>query len=117
MIKLSEEWSCGKHKIQHTENESKQIRWKDFWCNYFNSNKSIHHRKTKFREKIGDVDEDIPDGSGLVTATVFNTKINEVENKIQAVTDLPRKTDYILSEITFLLLIIINLRVTYLMQR
>ena len=52
-----------------------------------------------------------------MTATVFNTKINEVENKIQAVTDLPRKTDYILSEIAFLLLIIINLRVTYLMQR
>ena len=36
----------------------------------------------------------IPDVIGLVTAAVFNTKIKEVENKIQIVSGLVKKTDY-----------------------
>ena len=33
-------------------------------------------------KRIGDVDKKIPDVSGFVTATVLNTKISELENKI-----------------------------------
>ena len=33
-------------------------------------------------EKIGDVENKIPNFSGLATADVFDTKIGEVENKI-----------------------------------
>ena len=36
----------------------------------------------------------IPDTSGLVTTTVLNTKICEVENKIPSVNGLVKKTDY-----------------------
>ena len=36
----------------------------------------------------------IPDTSGLVTTTVLNTKIGEVENKIPVVRGLVKKTDY-----------------------
>ena len=51
-------------------------------CNPFNSHESIKHRKIKFREKNGDVDKKIPDTSGLVTTTVLNIKISEVEDEI-----------------------------------
>ena len=36
----------------------------------------------------------IPDVIVLVTTAVFNTKIKEVENKIQIVSGLVKKTDY-----------------------
>ena len=38
--------------------------------------------KKIWREKIGDVDKKIPDVSGWVTTTGFNSKIAEVKNKI-----------------------------------
>ena len=38
--------------------------------------------KQNLEKKIGDVGKKIPDISGLVTATVLNTKISEVENNI-----------------------------------
>ena len=38
--------------------------------------------KQNLEKKIGDVDEEIPGKSGLVTITVLNTKNIEVENKI-----------------------------------
>ena len=38
--------------------------------------------KLNLEKKIGDVNNKIPDASGLVTIPVLNTKINEVENKI-----------------------------------
>ena len=36
----------------------------------------------KIWSKNGDVDKKIPDASGLVTTTVLNTNISEVENKM-----------------------------------
>ena len=39
--------------------------------------------KQSLEKKIGDVDKKIPDTSGLVTTTVLDTKISEVENKYQ----------------------------------
>ena len=47
----------------------------------------------------------IPDNSGLVTATVLNTKIGEVENKYQTLT-----------KNTLLLLTVIHLQVQYLIR-
>ena len=44
--------------------------------------------------KIGQVENKIPDGSGLVTARVLDIKIGEVENKIPGISGLVRKTDY-----------------------
>ena len=38
--------------------------------------------KQNLEKNLGDVDKKIPDVSGLVTATVLNTKIGEFENKI-----------------------------------
>ena len=64
------------------------------------------------------MDKKIPDVSGLLTTTVLNTKIIEVENKIHDVTGLvKKKTDYDakISDIEGKYLttsIIINLRVT-----
>ena len=57
-----------------------------------------------------------------MTSTVLNTKISEVENKIPTVSGLVKKTDYDaklsdLKENISPLLIMINLQVTYLMQR
>ena len=60
----------------------------------------------------------IPDISGLVTTTVLNTKISEVKNKRKQSRKQIMKLKYQkLSESTLLLLIVINLPVTYLMQR
>ena len=44
--------------------------------------------------KIGEVENKIPDTSGLVTTAVLNTKIGEVENRICDLSDLVKKTDY-----------------------
>ena len=44
--------------------------------------------------KIKEIDNKIPDYSGLVTTAVINTKIQEVKNKIQVVSGLVEKTDY-----------------------
>ena len=38
-------------------------------------------------KKIGDVRKKIPDTSGLVTTTVLNTKIGEVENKLSIISN------------------------------
>ena len=79
---------------------------------------------TVLTTKIGEVDNKIPSTSGLVTTIVLDTKIGEVEHKIQGVSGLVKKTDYITLKCQtlrkakiLLLLIIINLRVKYLMQR
>ena len=45
-------------------------------CNT-DTNKQI---KQNLEKKIGDVDEKIPDVTGLVTTTVLHTKIEKVEN-------------------------------------
>ena len=44
--------------------------------------------------KIGEVENKIPDASGLVTFTVLNTKIGEVENKLLDVSGLVKKKYY-----------------------
>ena len=54
----------------------------------------MQHRETKFREKIGDVNKKITDVSGLVTNSVLETNIKEVQNKILVVNDLVKKVDY-----------------------
>ena len=38
--------------------------------------------KQNLEKKTGDVNKKFPDTSGLVTTTVLNTKISQVENKI-----------------------------------
>ena len=49
---------------------------------YFNSDKSIQHSKLILEKKNGEVENEIPDISGLMNASVPNTKIGEVENVI-----------------------------------
>ena len=49
---------------------------------------------TLLNTKIGEVENKIPDTNGLVTTIVLNTKIGEVENKIRNVNDLFNKTVY-----------------------
>ena len=58
-----------------------------------------------WRKELYRLIKKIPDNSGLVTATVLNTKIGEVENKYQTLT-----------KNTLLLLIIIHLQVQYLIR-
>ena len=55
-----------------------------------------------WRKELYRLIKKIPDNSGLVTATVLNTKIGEVENKYQTLT-----------KNTLLLLIIMHLQVQY----
>ena len=50
--------------------------------------------KQNLEKEFPDVDKEIPDFSGLVTATVLNTKISETENKIPYTKTLVKKTDY-----------------------
>ena len=38
--------------------------------------------------------KNISDASGLVTTTVLNTKISEIENKIPSLSGLVKQTDY-----------------------
>ena len=45
--------------------------------NQYNTDKQI------LEKKIADVDKKVPEVSGLVTTTVLNSEIGEVENKIQ----------------------------------
>ena len=70
--------------------------------------------------KISEVENKISYTRSLVTTTVWNTKISEVENKIPSASGLVKKTDYDakikeLRENISLMLVIINLQVTYLM--
>ena len=44
--------------------------------------------------KISEVENKIPDVSGLVTTTLLNTKIGDVENKIPDASGLAMTTDY-----------------------
>ena len=68
--------------------------------------------------KIGEVENKTLNVSGLVTAVVLNPKIGKVEDKIPDVSSLVKKTDYqTMKENISLQLIIINLWVTYLIQR
>ena len=39
---------------------NRQLRKKTSWCNYVNSDKTMQHRLTKFRKKIGDVGKKTP---------------------------------------------------------
>ena len=70
-----------KYKIQHTKNISNSLEKKIpdaatmIHINQYNTDKQ------NLEKKIGDADQKIPDTSGLVTTTVLNTKVNEVENK------------------------------------
>ena len=50
--------------------------------------------KQNLEKEFPNVDKEIPDFSGLVTATVLNTKISETENKIPYTKTLVKKTDY-----------------------
>ena len=105
--------SCEKHKIQHTKDKSKEKE--------IPGSASLIHihqcnqNKQNLEKNIGDV-------GGLVTITILNTKINQVENKNSNVSGLVKKIDYdakildIMKENISLLLIITNLRATYLMQ-
>ena len=77
--------------------------------------KPVLNAKIKVKNKI-------PDTSCVVTRIVMNTKISEVNNKIPSVIGLVKKTDYdakkkTLTENISLLLITINLQMTYLMSR
>ena len=58
-----------------------------------------------WRKELYRLIKKIPDNSGLVTATVLNTKIGEVENKYQTLT-----------KNTLLLLTVIHLQVQYLIR-
>ena len=49
---------------------------------------------TVLNTKIGDVENEIPNVSGLATTAPLNTKIGEVENKIPDVSKLVKKADY-----------------------
>ena len=74
---------------------------------------TVLNTKIKVKNKI-------PDTSCGVTTVVMNTKISEVKNKIPGVIGLAKKTDYeakkkTLKENISLLLITINLQMTYLM--
>ena len=74
------------------------------------------------KKKIESVEDKMPDGSGLVKRPVFTTKIGKVENKIHDLNGLVKKIVYDAKiqkwrENVSLILIIINLRVIYLMQR
>ena len=76
--------------------------------------------KQNLEKIIGNVNEKIPYTSGLVTTTVLNTKTSEVENKITSAGGLVKKKQIMTliqktGENISLLLIVKNLRVTYLM--
>ena len=76
--------------------------------------------KTLLKINIGKVKSKIWYTSFLVTATFRNTKIGVTEYKIPYVSSLVKKIVYnlkILRKITLIILIIINLRAIYLMQR
>ena len=49
--------------------------------------------KQNLEKKVEDIDKKIPDKSGLVTTTVLNTKISEVENKFPNINCLVKKTE------------------------
>ena len=49
---------------------------------------------TVLNTKVVEVENKIPDSKGLVTTTVFNAKIGEVLNKISHVSGLVTKTYY-----------------------
>ena len=93
-------------------------------------------KNTKFntpKTKVNNLEKKNPDSttllwiselevSGLVTTTILNIKISEIENKIPNISDLLKKKISMLKYQTLkenisLLQIIINLRVKYLMQR
>ena len=73
---------------------------------------------TALTTKIREVVNKIPHASGLAslvtTTAALNTKIEEVENKISDNSGLIKKTD---RENISLMLIMINLRVAYFIQR
>ena len=80
--------------------------------------------KQNFQKKTGDADKKIRNISTLETnTTVLSTKFKEVDNKIPDASGLVNKKQITTlkqpksTENTLLLLIIITLRVTYLMQR
>ena len=50
--------------------------------------------KQNLEKKVKNVDKKIPGTSGIVTATVLNTKTGEVGNKIHDISSLVKKKDY-----------------------
>ena len=48
--------------------------------------------KTNYNTKIAELENKIPDNSGLVKKTDYNTKITELENKIPDINNLATKT-------------------------
>ena len=100
-----------KRKINTLKTEAQKNRLENSYFDYLHSHKSIQHRQTMFGEKNEDVDKKISDVSGLVATTVLNTKIIGLMKK-QIMMPKPQK----LRENIPLLLVIMNLRVTYLMQ-
>ena len=63
----------------------------------FNTTTLIHisqynRNKLNIEKKIGDVDKKIPNTGGLVTKTVLNTEISEVESKRSDTTNLMSTT-------------------------
>ena len=78
--------------------------------------------KQNLEKNAEDVDKKKTAGSSLVTKTVLNTKIREINSKIPGLSGLVKKVDYMTlkyqksRENTLQLLIITNLQVTYLMQ-
>ena len=78
--------------------------------------------KQNCEKKVDNFERKIHDVSGLVTTAVCNAKMGVVESKIPSVIDLLKKPVYDAKTSDFqekisLLLIIIDLRMTYLQQR
>ena len=49
-------------------------------------------KKTNYNTKITELENKIPDTSGLVKKTNYNTKITELENKIPDISNFGTKT-------------------------
>ena len=73
-------------KTQNLTNkyESKYFRKQNFWCLLIQRNQ-CNTDKENLEKKIRDVDNKTPDVSGLVTTSVLNAEVGEIENKISDV--------------------------------
>ena len=81
------------HINQHNT-DKKKIREKNwrYWYKILDTRGLV--TTTVLNTKISEVENKISYISSLVTTTVWNTKISEVENKIPSVSGLVKKTDY-----------------------
>ena len=62
--------------------------------------------KTKYNTDETELENKIPDTSGLLKKTNYNTKITELENKILDIGNLATKTASTLLKIKYLMLVI-----------